>query len=404
MILATVKWVLRKTFLFKHVASVYDYLFLAFNTLKTIRSIRRQSSESSVFFFFPFYHLGGAEKVHLDIVKCAANRKPVVFFTLPSATNALEAEFNKHAACFYIYPYIRRNNFWSQLLLKAIMRCVNRAPNALAFSSNCRLFYELLPKFGSNVTCVDLIHAFVHEHEPGAEKWSLPYVQRLNTRIVINHKTQHDLYNQYDLNSVNAALKQRINLIKNAVNLPAAMPAKNYNGKVHMVYVGRNGIEKRIPAIGTVGAVLNKLLGVETTMIGGDLQSSVHAADAPLLNFAGEINDEAALYELYAAAHILILLSSREGFPVTIMEAMANGCAVVSTDVGGIPFEIKDGIHGRLLANGPEEELVKEAVKAVEDLCNDRRKLETICRSNYEYACNNFSKNYFIAQYKALFA
>lgn len=404
MIIATVKWVLKKAFLFKHVASVYEYLFLAFNTIKTIRFIWRQSAGSSAFFFFPFYHVGGAEKVHLDIVKCAANRRPVVFFTLPSATNALEAEFNKHAACFYIYPYIRQNNFWSQLLLKAITGCVNRAPNAIAFSSNCKVFYDLLPKFESSVNCIDLIHAFVHEHEPGAEKWSLPYVQRLNSRIVINHKTQHDLYNQYNLNGIAPALKERIKLIKNAVNLPNAMPAKDYNGIVRMLYVGRNGIEKRIAAIGKVGAIVNKSFSVETTMIGGHLESSVHTADAPLLNFAGEINDESALYQLYAGAHILILLSSREGFPVTIMEAMANGCAVISTDVGGIPFEIKDGVHGRLLANGPEEQLIKEAVKAVEDLCNDRRKLETICRSNYEYACNNFSKNYFIAQYKALFA
>jgi len=34
---------------------------------------------SGLFFFFPFYHTGGAEKVHADIVACCGKERPGSF-------------------------------------------------------------------------------------------------------------------------------------------------------------------------------------------------------------------------------------------------------------------------------------------------------------------------------------
>jgi glycosyltransferase involved in cell wall biosynthesis len=45
----------------------------------------------------------------------------------------------------------------------------------------------------------------------------------------------------------------------------------------------------------------------------------------------------------------------RDGIPVTLMEAMAVGIAVVSTSVSGIPELIQEGVNGYLVApNDPE--------------------------------------------------
>ncbi len=59
------------------------------------------------------------------------------------------------------------------------------------------------------------------------------------------------------------------------------------------------------------------------------------------------------------AADVFILPSYGEGLPVSVMEAMAGGCAIVSTKVGGIPQLIENGKNGLLVTPGSDEELAE---------------------------------------------
>lgn len=54
--------------------------------------------------------------------------------------------------------------------------------------------------------------------------------------------------------------------------------------------------------------------------------------------------------DVLAAADIFTLSSVAEGYPVSLMEALALGKPVVATAVGGIPEAVRDGVEGLLVA------------------------------------------------------
>ena len=65
----------------------------------------------------------------------------------------------------------------------------------------------------------------------------------------------------------------------------------------------------------------------------------------------GWVEGEAKL-DQFKLADIFVLPSYTEGFPNTILEAMAAGLPIISTPVGGIPDVIRPGTHGLLITPG----------------------------------------------------
>lgn len=85
------------------------------------------------------------------------------------------------------------------------------------------------------------------------------------------------------------------------------------------------------------------------------------------------IKSDAQLRALYNDTHIFILPSWIEGFPLPPMEAMACGCALVTTDAGGLLDYLEDGKTALVVPIRDPAALARSVCKLIEDAHERRR-------------------------------
>ena len=95
------------------------------------------------------------------------------------------------------------------------------------------------------------------------------------------------------------------------------------------------------------------------TLVGsGSQEGAVRALASELglrnVRFAGRVAP-ADIWRYYADADIYLQTPDIDNMPASVLEAFSSGCLVVSTDAGGIPAILTDGIHGLLAPCGDHD-------------------------------------------------
>ncbi|MBL8445227.1 MAG: glycosyltransferase family 4 protein [Zoogloeaceae bacterium] len=87
---------------------------------------------------------------------------------------------------------------------------------------------------------------------------------------------------------------------------------------------------------------------------------------ASALSFSGRI-DNADIPALYASADCMLNPSTVDNMPISILEALASGVPVVSTDAGGIPDMVEHGVSALLVPIGKPDEMARETIRILSD-------------------------------------
>jgi glycosyltransferase involved in cell wall biosynthesis len=156
------------------------------------------------------------------------------------------------------------------------------------------------------------------------------------------------------------------------------LPDRRKRGKI--LYVGRLNPRKDIMTLLRAFVRVKEQMDDATLWLAGDgniggvpspyyLNIRRFAVEAGLngsVKFLGNL-DDAALREEYADCSTLVLSSKVETAPMAIMQAMAAGKPVVSTNAGGARYLVKEGETGFVVPIEDSEALASALLRVLED-------------------------------------
>ena len=168
-----------------------------------------------------------------------------------------------------------------------------------------------------------------------------------NTPTVVNGNAQRRMYNKN--NNV-------LELISATIDKKEIVYSRKYNqNKTKLLYVGalkeEKGIERLLDAF---KIMLSKDVNFELNIVGDGPQKDELISKTKELQisdnvkFHGYVPLGEKLMNVYLSNDIFVLPSLSEGTPRVLLEAMAFGLPVIASNVGGIPFTIKNDVNGFL--------------------------------------------------------
>jgi glycosyltransferase involved in cell wall biosynthesis len=205
-----------------------------------------------------------------------------------------------------------------------------------------------------------------------------------------------------------------IRVIANAVNTTEIYNPLLYDRKKHradlglgesdvaVFFIGRLAVEKNPDVfLRVAGQMVNDNNNLRFFVIGdGPMAEQIKKMIA-------DINSDHVRYLGYKAevasylrgADIFVLPSSIEGFPLSILEAMAMKVAVVASDVGAVAEVVEDGKDGFVVKPGSVEEIVS----TVERLANDHDLLKLVKKNGRQKVESKYSNVILGRNYKKLY-
>lgn len=365
--------------------------------------MKPMKKEYEIFFFFPFYHTGGAEKVHALVTQATGNENCIIYFTRRSQDKNFFNDFVKSGCTIKDISKYTDNKFlyFLNLIFRGIITgYINtQQQQPLVFNGQCNFGYKISPWVKKQIPQVELIHSF------NTFSWiRIPFLPYISRTVMISQVRIEDHLRQYEKLRMPQTYVSKIQYIVNGISLPAEVKEKDFSGSIKVLYVGRGTEEKRVQLIAKMAEQSSvKKLPVQFIFM-GEVKEAIPLELLPYCKLIGHKSDPKEIDEMYQQSHIIIITSYTEGFPMVIEEGMARGCAVLATPVGDIPIHVKNKTNGFLFTSSTDETLiVKEGIDFLTLLTNNRMMLEEMGDRNINYAVQHFSIHAFNKSYRQLF-
>lgn len=346
-------------------------------------------------FLFPYLHTGGAEQVHADILSTVADQKPLVVICGFSTDRAFAAAFATHGRLLEL-PRLLHHPFTRHRVHDRLARLINAQERPVLFSSLTNSFFELLPRLKANVRAYHLQHAFLYQPEGNAQhKGWLRHFGRVDGYLFVSAQARAEYERFLFAHHVPRSQFGKLHFIPNAVHRFSEVQEHERLG---LLFVGRASAEKRLDLfLDLCDTLERKAPGRFRFTVVGAATRPGH----PHVQFEGRVNDADRMAGIYAGHDLLALTSFREGFPLVVMEAMAQGLCILATPVGDVPNRLDDSC-AVVTSSVDREAVLREMEASVLAFDTDRPRLQAMKTAALNKARAEFDPEHFRARYREL--
>jgi trehalose synthase len=131
---------------------------------------------------------------------------------------------------------------------------------------------------------------------------------------------------------------------------------------------------------------------------GGKIYESLRSFQDERILILTSGDDTALVNALQTRAAVVLQKSLREGFGLTVAEAMWKGTPVIGGNVGGIRYQIENGVNGFLVSS------IEEAAARIVQLLKDKKLRDEMGKKARETVRQKFLLTRYVEQYLDLFA
>lgn len=186
--------------------------------------------------------------------------------------------------------------------------------------------------------------------------------KRKNTLLIVNGYELGNLYKDY-----NPRIVVSSSVYEDEIILTEEIKDRSADGEFQLLFIGRPSKEKGFPTLFAAFVSLLEsnrkvtlsLIGIKREDLEDVLDFEVEEKYFAAIQFHGFISWGEKFKQIVRCSHCLLMCSVSEGTPRVLIEAMALGCPVVATRVGGIVGTVRDGSNGLLFEAGDAEGLSK---------------------------------------------
>ena len=181
---------------------------------------------------------------------------------------------------------------------------------------------------------------------------------------------------------------KRVVIIPNPVDTPSENHSTRSENLVVFLFLGAINDNKGVfDLLEVVNEYKEYLNGKAKFLLGGNgeidrLNQMIHNYQIEnIVEFRGWVQGEDKI-EILNNSHVFVLPSYIEGVPISILEAETYHLPIITTNVGGIPSIVKEGVNGYLLRPGDKQALSK----AILEMVSNRELREKMSSASYQYA------------------
>lgn len=262
----------------------------------------------------------------------------------------------------------KKSFFWRILdMVLSVIRYRNQVSYILMDTYSTKAFWYAF-------LCSQLARLFKIKYIPILHGGNLPYRLENNPKLC-----QMVFANAYKNVAPSGYLKQAFEKVgyTNLISIPNAIPIHEYEFKKRTTFSPKllwvrafATIYNPEMAVAVLYEVLKTYPHATLTMVGPDKDGSMATTKAYAeskglqINFTGKLAKE-EWWQLASEHDIFINTTHFDNTPVSVMEAMALGLPVVSTNVGGIPFLLTDKENALLVQDNDVEAMTKSILDLI---------------------------------------